>query len=309
MQRMRDIKYIFLSYSSENVVEADALRDIFELSGVKVWMANHAIGAGDDFSTSIHKAIEDCSCFVLLLTEEAQASPWVPKELDLAISQRKPIVPVTINTVELSQAFKFSLINTQIVNLPRIDIKNADTQRLISAVKEYIKGRKQTVLHHSTATPSSQANARSRKGIALIFIPFILVFLFIAIIVVSVFSQVLPNLFGGNGLPNYSDIINGQALPSPDASEINQIPNDLVNTVTTLKHADDLTVRNRTKVIKVGEYTSLSTVWNDAVIYSEDTRIAIGEGTLVKGVSPGTTYVIIATSKQVNQTFKIIVEE
>jgi glutamine phosphoribosylpyrophosphate amidotransferase len=44
--------------------------------------------------------------------------------------------------------------------------------------------------------------------------------------------------------------------------------------------------------VKVGGMVSLNSHDTNIVIYSEDTSIAVAEGLLVKGVSPGTVYVV-----------------
>ena len=58
---------VFISYSSENTADAEAIRKVLEENGLSVWMASHDIGGGEDFSGKIQEAIESCSCFLLLL--------------------------------------------------------------------------------------------------------------------------------------------------------------------------------------------------------------------------------------------------
>ncbi len=299
---MRGIKYLFLSYSSENIIEAEALRSTFEKGGIKVWMAKYDIGAGEDFADSIQSAIDKCSCFVMLLTEEAQKSPWVTKELDFAISNNKPIIPVQLKPVALSQVFKFNLINTQIIALKTIDINHTDTQRLISTVKNYMNGKPWMKLRKNGTFHFD------KKWIILSALTVTIVFV---VLVSSALSKLFSNISGndsGGSISNIIDTVKGGSLPTPSDSEINQIPDFFEDEILALEHADELTKINKTKKVKVGEYISLSTVWTDAVVYSQDASIAVGEGSLVKGVSPGTTYVIIAPSKNVSSTYYIIVE-
>lgn len=76
-------------------------------------MAPQSIPAGSDYASEIPKAIENCSTFILYLSEESQESKWVPKELDLAITCGKPIIPVHMDESALKAAFNFRLTNVQ----------------------------------------------------------------------------------------------------------------------------------------------------------------------------------------------------
>ena len=254
-------------------------------------MSNHNIGPGEDFTLSIQHSIKKCSCFVLLLTKEAQESPWVIKELKKAISLNKPIVPIQPRPTALYDDFQFDLIDIQITELPVINIQNADTQHLINAVKGYMNGKpwkKRRATYHAPINKKAMGIAAIVIAAAVI-IPFVFIFFHIS-------SGLLSNITGNN-------------LPTPSSSVINQIPDYFEDEVTALKYAGSLEKKVSTKTVKVGEHISLSTAWNNYVLYSEDTSIAIPEGTLIKGVSPGETYVVMAVSKDMTQVYYIIVEE
>lgn len=295
---MRKIKYVFLSYSSENTQDAESLKQLMEDAGISVWMAKSEITAGENFANAIPPAIEKCACLVLLLTEDAQRSSWVPKELDQAIHLQKPIIPVQLKEVPLSDAFKFSLIDCQIITLP--DTQNPHAHKFISAVKSAMAGKKPPVLR-STAFKKVAAPRFPKAALLVLLVP--IVFALIA-------GTILSKSIGGNSA--FGDLFGsfGQSeLPTPSATDINQIPDFFEDDVNELRYADASTVRLMTRTVKVGEYTSLPSAWDDYVIYSEDTRIALPEGNLVKGVAPGTTYIVKAASKNVLQVYLIIVEE
>ena len=296
-------KYLFLSYSSENIQDAETLRNIFIENGIQVWMAKHSIGAGEDFSTVIDQAIDKCTCFVLLLTDEAQSSPWVPRELELAITSHKPIVPVQRKPVTLTNSFHFSLINTQIITLPSFEATEHSTQQFVATVKNYMNGKFRSnfrkIRQHST----------SAIGKAWGIIALAAVILFAFLFVGSIVKQV-SNLSGnGSSFSDIFDRVSNDELPTPSPTDVNQIPDFLEGKVNELRYADELTVRNHTKHVKVGEYISLPSSWDNYVLYSENTGIALPEDNLVKGVSPGSTYVVKAASKSVCTVYLIIVEE
>jgi len=316
-------KDVFLSYSSSNGATAETLCRTLEESGVRVWMAGHDIAGGEDFSDKVQQAIKDCACFVMLLTPEAQESSWVPKELDLAIHLKKPVVPVQCEKVELNQSFYFALINMQIVTVPRIAKDNAETKNLIATVQRYVFG---------TASDGDETLPAEKKKYPL---PLLAVGCALLLLIALLLFRLPSDKPVSDGVDDAEETATGEVgeteekapedvpeekqpgnsllenlnLPTPSPDENDQIPDVFKGAVDGLKYADALSRANKTKRVKVGEKVSLSTVWTDAVVYSEDTRIAVGDGTLVKGVAPGETYVVIATARNVCSAYYIIVEE
>lgn len=107
------MKDIFISYKSEEYNTAKWVRDYFEKCGLSVWMAPEDIHGGGSYAEYIPDAIENCKAFVLILSEKAQNSKWVTRELDQAINENKEILPFMIEKVELNKAFRFYLANIQ----------------------------------------------------------------------------------------------------------------------------------------------------------------------------------------------------
>ncbi|MBQ7086579.1 MAG: toll/interleukin-1 receptor domain-containing protein, partial [Clostridia bacterium] len=87
------MKDIFISYKSDEYNIAKWVRDYLIKCGLSVWMAPEDIGGGENYASSIPVAIENCKVFVLILSEAAQKSRWVPRELDQAINDDKVIMP------------------------------------------------------------------------------------------------------------------------------------------------------------------------------------------------------------------------
>lgn len=108
-----DHRYVFLSYSSRNYEAARELKNFLNINNIDCWMAPGSIPAGSDYATEIPEAIGGCAAFILLLSKEAQASNWVPKELDLAISRGRRVIPFQIDDADLSAPFEFRLTNVQ----------------------------------------------------------------------------------------------------------------------------------------------------------------------------------------------------
>ncbi len=104
---------IFISYSSKDYETAITTRRFLENNGIKCWMAPESIPMGGDYSIAIPDAIERSMVFLLILSKNSQASNWVPKELDLAITYKKSIIPFQIDEGMLTKPFNFRLTNIQ----------------------------------------------------------------------------------------------------------------------------------------------------------------------------------------------------
>lgn len=104
---------VFISYSSIEYNIASNVRSILQQNGIECWMAPESIPAGSDYGEEIPTAIENCDAFVLILSENSQNSKWVPKEIDLAITNDKIIIPLHIDNKQLTKSFNFRLTNTQ----------------------------------------------------------------------------------------------------------------------------------------------------------------------------------------------------
>lgn len=131
---------VFISYSSRDSAAACAVRSMLEANGVKCWMAPESIPMGGDYANAIPLAIENCSVFLLILSENAQASKWVPKELDLAITFDKRVIPFQIDDGLMTRPFNFRLTNIQRIEAYR-DLADA-YEKLLSRIRSETRERR-----------------------------------------------------------------------------------------------------------------------------------------------------------------------
>ena len=104
---------IFISYNSKEFGEAMWLKGVLEKNGLSCWMAPQSIPGGSNYAKEIPKAIKECRIFVILLSKKAQESIWVSKEIDLALSAGKVIMPYMIESCQLMDQFDFYLSDVQ----------------------------------------------------------------------------------------------------------------------------------------------------------------------------------------------------
>lgn len=104
---------VFISYSTKDMPQAETVRDILEKNGIPCWMAPRDIPGGSNYAKEIPQAIRSCQVFLLILSENAQASNWVVKELDNAVNCCKIIIPLMLEDCPLNDEFNFLLTGAQ----------------------------------------------------------------------------------------------------------------------------------------------------------------------------------------------------
>lgn len=129
--------YAFISYSTKNQSSADAIRNLFHKTDIATWMAPYDIPAGSKYAAVIGGAIKNCSCFLLLLTDDSQKSKWVPKEVERAVNYGKIVIPVQLEKVVLNNEFEMYISTDQILPIKKINQTSAEIQDLIKIVKAH----------------------------------------------------------------------------------------------------------------------------------------------------------------------------
>lgn len=109
MRRKIKIHHVFISYSIRETEEAEAVRNILEKNRIACWMAPRDISAGANYTREIPAAIRGCQVFLLILSQNAQNSTWVPRELEAAVNCGKVIIPFMVEDFQLNNEFNFLL--------------------------------------------------------------------------------------------------------------------------------------------------------------------------------------------------------
>ena len=95
------MKDVFISYKAEEFDEAKTIKQVLETNGISCWLAPNSIPGGSSYASEIPKAIRECKVFVVLISEQAQKSQWVPRELDQAVNNQKLIMPFMLENCPL----------------------------------------------------------------------------------------------------------------------------------------------------------------------------------------------------------------
>jgi hypothetical protein len=110
---------IFLSYSRRDSELVNRLYDDLRARGADVWMDRNAIEAGSLWRTSIVEGIQNCRVFLLVVSAASQKSKNVAKEVSLAESNGKPILPLKVDTSPIQPDFSYSLAGIQFIDMPQ----------------------------------------------------------------------------------------------------------------------------------------------------------------------------------------------
>src|SRR6516164_1457374 len=96
----------FISYASGDEAIADKICAYLEGNGTSCWIASRDVRPGTDYAAEIIGAIETCAVMVLLLSDKANTSAFVKREVERAVSKGKPIFSVRIEDVKPSKALE-----------------------------------------------------------------------------------------------------------------------------------------------------------------------------------------------------------
>ena len=110
--------YAFISYARVDSKIIDTLISRLKKAGYRVWVDRLGIGGGEHWRQEIVDAIENCTVFILALSSHSIRSENVRKEVDLADSAQRPIVPVELQQItDLPARLKYQLAGIQRINL------------------------------------------------------------------------------------------------------------------------------------------------------------------------------------------------
>lgn len=92
-------KNAFISHASKDCEVAQKICAMLEAREIECWIAPRDIIPGRDYGEEIIRGIEETSVTILILSENANESTFVKKEIERAISKAKPVLPVRIREV------------------------------------------------------------------------------------------------------------------------------------------------------------------------------------------------------------------
>lgn len=101
----------FISYSSQNKLEADTICGKLEALGIRCWIAPRDILPGTEWAEGIIEGIDASRVMVLVFSEHANNSPQVRREVGRSMSRQLPIIPFRVQNTLPTHALEYCLGN------------------------------------------------------------------------------------------------------------------------------------------------------------------------------------------------------
>ncbi len=205
----------FISYSTDDKTVADATCATLEKNGVRCWMAPRDVLPGQDWSAAIIDAIEQSHVLVLVFTDNANTSKQIKREVERAVHNARPIIPLRVEEVRPSKALEYYISTTHWLDALTPPLE-AHLEKLAGTIKTLIEGSTDTSPPASSkadddrpqdqdSTPASGIAALTQHRL---FKPGVAVAAVLLLIAITLLAW--PD---GNGPPASGDDKNGQHSP------------------------------------------------------------------------------------------------
>jgi superfamily II DNA or RNA helicase len=100
-------RHIFISHSSEDTASAEKVCRALESDGLATWICSRDIQPGQTWAGAITDGLKRSGVVVLLFTKHANKSQHVLREINAAVAQNIPILPVRLDSSNLSEDIEF----------------------------------------------------------------------------------------------------------------------------------------------------------------------------------------------------------
>ncbi len=120
---------LFVSHSTQDNAWCRELVAALKAAGYDVWYDEQGLTGGAVWIETLQRELQARDVFVLVLTPEAWASPWVQEEARLALSTQRTILPVMLKPTPVAGF----LLTRQWVNVADVDTATG-VQRVLAAL-------------------------------------------------------------------------------------------------------------------------------------------------------------------------------
>lgn len=105
--------HVFISHSSSDAKEAEALCSYLEKKGKKCFIAPRDIRSGHEYAEELLDGMDNSYVVILMLSEKSNTSPHVLREIERAISKNIPVIVYKMENVTLSKSLEYFLMTHQ----------------------------------------------------------------------------------------------------------------------------------------------------------------------------------------------------
>src|SRR5687767_12823403 len=150
-------RHVFISFASSDAALAHHAVRSLEQSGLRCWFSDRDIEPANSYPAAITDAVKTSGAVLLLLTDASNQSPHVIREIELAFTARRPILPVRIGGATPSPDLQYFLSRSQWLDAGA-SLDEAELARVESRLRE--------LLRRGTGAGGLAIDARSWRRIA-----------------------------------------------------------------------------------------------------------------------------------------------
>ena len=88
---------LFISYSKEDFEIVKHIKGMLSHPLIETFVAEHSVIPGESLAKTIYASIKRCVLFILIWSMNSEESEWVAREIELARSEDKVIVPIKLD--------------------------------------------------------------------------------------------------------------------------------------------------------------------------------------------------------------------
>lgn len=151
---------IFLSHSSTDAPTAMEICELLEQNKIECFIAPRDIRSGREYAEEIVNGIDSSTVMVLLMSEAANASPHVLREVERAVSKNIPILVYKLENVKLSKSLEYFLMTHQWINKETRE----DYSEILKAVRELAQERDAAGVSKAAQLQETEENRQKTAG-------------------------------------------------------------------------------------------------------------------------------------------------
>lgn len=152
--------YVFISHSSNNADIASYICSMIENNGHRCFIAPRDIRSGYEYAEEIINGIDNSDVMLLLLSQDANDSPHVLREIERAVSKKIPVIVYKMEEVQLSRSMEYFLMTHQWVSAK----PNNDHSEMLRCINEMAAGRKHEPSNGKVLSKKEAKKAEKKKS-------------------------------------------------------------------------------------------------------------------------------------------------
>src|SRR4051794_18432886 len=108
---------IFISFASEDAAYTSRIMEFLEKQGISCWASFRDVEIGANYQHSITQAIRSARIMLVILSNKANGSSEIEKELSLASRYKLLVIPLRVEDIEPNDALLYELATRQWIDL------------------------------------------------------------------------------------------------------------------------------------------------------------------------------------------------